>query len=243
MSNGYFLADTNSLVYACHAGGSRLLDTYLDAAEEQDRRFAITETVRQEIKKGPLGEDLLRYLAEREVPVLSSPETEQRLRAGTLSAKSAGEVSMLEVAQRESEAGRVTRIWSDDKYFDSEQIMRGQPIDFVQISYNVLDRDVEERILPLARERGIGVIVNRPFREGALLRSLSRHPLPGWAGELGCRSWAQLVLKFIVTHPAVTCVIPATTNVAHVRENMAAGSGAMPDEAMRRRIAAHVEQL
>jgi diketogulonate reductase-like aldo/keto reductase len=129
------------------------------------------------------------------------------------------------------------------RHGEVEQIMRSHPIDFVQVSYNVLDRDVEERILPLARERRIGVIVNRPFREGALLRALGRHPLPAWAAELGCTSWAQLVLKFIVTHPAVTCVIPATTSVAHVRENMAAGNGPMPNEAMRRRIVAHVERL
>jgi diketogulonate reductase-like aldo/keto reductase len=129
------------------------------------------------------------------------------------------------------------------RHGEVEQIMRIHPIDFVQISYNVLDREVEERILPLARERRIAVIVNRPFREGALLRSIARHPLPAWAAELGCSSWAQLVLKFIVTHPAVTTVIPATTSVNHVRENMAAGSGPMPDEAMRRRIAAHIEGL
>ena len=127
MSNGYFLADTNSLVYAYRAGGPKLLDTYLDSAEEQDRKFVITETVRGEIEKGPVGKELLQYLADKNVPVLSAPDTEQRLRAGTLSSKSAGEVSMLEVSAREQGAGRITRIWSDDKYFDSPQIMRDHP--------------------------------------------------------------------------------------------------------------------
>ncbi len=127
MSNGYFLADTNSLVYAYRAGGPKLLDTYLDAAEEQDRNFAITETIRGEIEKGPLGKELLQYLTDKNVPVLSSSDTEQRLREGALTRKSAGEVSMLEVAAREQEAGRITRIWSDDKYFDSDQIMHGRP--------------------------------------------------------------------------------------------------------------------
>ena len=129
------------------------------------------------------------------------------------------------------------------RHGEVERIMRAQPLDFVQVTYNILDRQVEDRILPLARDRGIGVIVNRPFREGELLRKIERHPLPGWAAELGCASWAQIVLKFIVSHPAVTCAIPATTRVAHVRENMAAATGRLPDEAMRARMIAHVEKL
>ncbi len=124
-----------------------------------------------------------------------------------------------------------------------EEIMRSEKLDFVQVTYNPADREVEARILPLARERGIAVIVNRPFQEGALIRKIGRHPLPAWAAEIGCTGWAQAVLKFIVSHPAVSCAIPATTSVAHVRENMAAAAGPMPDEAMRRRIAAHVAAL
>ncbi len=95
----------------------------------------------------------------------------------------------------------------------------------------------------MARERGIAVLANRPFREGALLRQLQRHPLPPWAREIGCASWAQFALKFIVSHPAITCAIPATSNVAHVLENMAAASQPLPDEAMRQRMASHVEKL
>jgi diketogulonate reductase-like aldo/keto reductase len=129
------------------------------------------------------------------------------------------------------------------RHGDIERIMRSQKIDFVQITYNILDREVEARILKLAQERGIGVIVNRPFREGALIKQVQRHPLPGWAAEIECRTWAEVLLKFIVAHPAVTCAIPATSNVAHVRENMAAARGALPDEAMRKRMAAHVEAL
>ena len=129
------------------------------------------------------------------------------------------------------------------RHREVEEIMRSQPLDFVQITYNVLDRDVEARILPLARDRGMGVIVNRPFREGALIKSIQRYPLPAWAAEIDCTSWAQFILKFIVSHPAVTCAIPATTSVAHVRENLGAASGRLPDEAMRRRMVAHVEKL
>ena len=129
------------------------------------------------------------------------------------------------------------------RHRDVEAIMRTRPIDFVQVTYNPIDRDVEARILPLARERGIAVIVNRPFQQGALIDSVMRHPLPGWAVEIGCANWAQALLKFIVSHPAVTCVIPATTRVAHVRENMAAAFGPMPDEALRGRMAADVARL
>ncbi len=129
------------------------------------------------------------------------------------------------------------------RHDEIERIMASRPIDFVQITYNILDREVEERILPLAQERKIGVIANRPFREGALIRAMARHPLPGWAGEVGARSWAQFLLKFIVSHPAITCAIPATSQVAHVKENMAAGSGTLPDAAARRRMVAYVEAL
>ena len=129
------------------------------------------------------------------------------------------------------------------RHTEIEQIMRTQRIDFVQFTYNLLDREAETRLLPLARDRGIAVLANRPFREGALLRKLQRHPLPPWAAEIGCSSWAQFALKFVVSHPGVTCAIPATSRVDHVRENMAVARGAMPDAAMRQRMAAHVAAL
>jgi diketogulonate reductase-like aldo/keto reductase len=129
------------------------------------------------------------------------------------------------------------------RHDDIERVMATSPLDFVQLTYNVLDREVERRILPLARERGIAVIANRPFREGALIREVERHRLPPWAAEIGARNWAQFLLKFIVSHPAVTCAIPATSQVAHVLENIGAATGPMPDETMRRRMAAHVAGL
>lgn len=129
------------------------------------------------------------------------------------------------------------------RHAEIEQLMRAQPLDFVQVSYNLLDREIEQRILPLAQERGIAVIVNRPFREGALLRQLARHPLPAWAAEIDCRYWAQVALKFVVSHPAVTCAIPATSQVAHLVQNMAAARGRMPDAALRARMAREVAAL
>ncbi|ESR22424.1 putative oxidoreductase protein [Lutibaculum baratangense AMV1] len=124
-----------------------------------------------------------------------------------------------------------------------EEIMRNEPLDFVQVTYNVLDREVERRILPLAEDRGMGVIVNRPFRQGALTRSLEGRPLPGFAAEIGARTWAQYILKFILSHPAVTVAIPATTRPDHATENLAAASGPLPDAALRERMSDHVRSL
>jgi diketogulonate reductase-like aldo/keto reductase len=129
------------------------------------------------------------------------------------------------------------------RHDELERIMARQPIDFVQVTYNVLDREVEKRILPLAQDRGIAVIINRPFRQGELIRWVQRHRLPSWSADLGAANWAQFILKFIVSHPAVTCAIPATTQVAHVKENMGAASGPLPDAAMRRRMFTYVESL
>lgn len=129
------------------------------------------------------------------------------------------------------------------RHREIEAIMRAHPIDFVQVSYNILDREAEQRILPLARERAIAVIANRPFREGALIRAIARHRLPAWAAEIDCANWAQFLLKFVVSHPAITCAIPATSQVAHMRENIGAAFGRMPDETTRARMAAHVGRL
>ncbi len=127
------------------------------------------------------------------------------------------------------------------RHDEFEQVMRRHPLDFIQVTYNAVERGSGRRILPLARERGMAVIVNRPFREGPLVRRAKRHPLPAWATEIDCRNWAQVLLKFIVSHPAVTCAIPATTRVDHVRENIGASYGRLPDETLRKRIVAAVE--
>ena len=129
------------------------------------------------------------------------------------------------------------------RHREFEQLMRTQPLDFVQLTYNPVDREADQGLLPLARERGIAVLANRPFRQGELLDALRGHPLPAWAAEIECRSWAQVVLKFIVSHPAITCAIPATSDPAHASENMAAARGPLPDEALRQRIAAHLARL
>ncbi len=118
-----------------------------------------------------------------------------------------------------------------------EGMMKAQKPDFVQINYSLVDRDAAQRILPLAQELHMGVIVNRPFGGGGVLKALSSKPLPAWAAEFDCHSWAQFLLKWIVAHPAVTCVIPATNNPQHLEDNMAAGVGRLPDAKTRQRMA------
>ncbi len=129
------------------------------------------------------------------------------------------------------------------RHDDLLQIMQKERIDFVQLSHSLVTPEAEARLLPLAQERGIAVIVNRPFEQGALLRALQGQPLPGWAAEIGCDSWAQAALKFVVSHPAVTCAVPATRQVAHLRQNLGAARGPMPDAALRKRMAADVARL
>jgi diketogulonate reductase-like aldo/keto reductase len=129
------------------------------------------------------------------------------------------------------------------RHDELDQVMRRQPIDVVQLTYNILDREAEQRLLPLAADRGLAVIVNRPFRRGDLIDRLARHPLPAWAGDIDCTGWPQVLLKFVVSHPAVTCAIPATSRVDHMQENMGALTGRLPDEALRRRMIRDVEAL
>ncbi|MNQ95328.1 Aldo/keto reductase family protein [compost metagenome] len=110
----------------------------------------------------------------------------------------------------------------------------------MQINYSLDARDAEQRLLPLAAERGVAVIVNMPFGGGGLLRRLRDKPLPAWAGEIGCTSWAQVLLKFVLSHPAVTCTIPGTSRAEHMADNAAAGAGTFPDAAFWRREASSI---
>lgn len=129
------------------------------------------------------------------------------------------------------------------RHDDVARIMTHAPLDFVQVTYNMVDREAERRLLPLAADTGLAVIINRPFRRGALFDRFADNPLPGWAAEIGCANWAQVFLKFVISHPAVTCAIPATSRVDHMHENMGAGTGPLPDAAMRREMVRTVERL
>lgn len=124
-----------------------------------------------------------------------------------------------------------------------ERLMRTKRYDFVQVNYSLEEREAEERLLPLAQALGVAVLVNRPFATGGMFGRTRGKPLPPWAAEIGIASWAQYFLKWIVGHPAVTCVIPATSRPGHMRDNAGAGTGAMPDAALRRRMAEHYSTL
>jgi diketogulonate reductase-like aldo/keto reductase len=128
-------------------------------------------------------------------------------------------------------------------YGDLERIMRSERLDFVQLNYSLAEREAEDHLLPLAADRGIAVLANRPYAEGALFRRVRGRPLPPWAAELDCTSWGQFFLKWILAHPAVTCVIPATSKPEHLTDNMGAGTGTLPDAATRTRMAAHLDAL
>ena len=129
------------------------------------------------------------------------------------------------------------------RHSDMEFIMRNHTIDFVQLTYHLENRAVERRLLPLAQEKGIAVIANRPFSRGSLFRAYQDKALPGWATEFDCHNWEQFFLKFIVSHPAVTCAIPATSRVDHMLENMGACYGRLPDAATRQRMVQYVNSL
>ena len=126
---------------------------------------------------------------------------------------------------------------------DVEKIMRSEKLDFLQINYSLMEREAEQRILPLAQERAIAVLINRPFGAGDLFGKVRSKPPPGWATEFDCRSWAQFFLKWIVAHPAVTCAIPATDKPVHLQDNVQGGVGRLPDENMRRRMIEFVSSL
>ena len=125
-----------------------------------------------------------------------------------------------------------------------EEVIRTQPaFDFVQFSYSLADREVEDRLLPAAADQGKAVIINRPFRTGELFELVKGKPLPSWAGAIGCSRWSQFFLKFVISHPAVTCAIPATSRVDHMRQNMQALREPLPDAAMRRRMVQYFDSV
>jgi len=143
--------------------------------------------------------------------------------------------------------GRVRHIgithYTSSAYADVEKWLKTGAYDFLQINYSLGERESEKRLLPLAREKNVSVIINRPFAEGALFRRTKGKQLPPWAAELGINSWAQYFLKWIVSHPAVTCAIPGTGRPDHMKDNLAAGAGPLPDAGTRQKMAAHFDSL
>ena len=152
-----------------------------------------------------------------------------------------------ETLRQWKDQGRIRHLgithYTSSAYAEVERWLKTGNYDFLQINYSLAERDAEKRLLPLAAERKIALIINRPFAEGALFRRTKGKRLPPWAGELGIDSWAQYFLKWIVSHPAVTCAIPGTGRPEHMRDNLAAAGGRMPDEATRRRMTEYFDSL
>ena len=128
-------------------------------------------------------------------------------------------------------------------YDELERVLRAETLDFVQVNYSLGERDAERRILPLARDRGVAVLANRPFAEGGLFQRVRAQPVPPWAAEFDCESWAQFFLKWILAHPAVTCAIPGTSRAQHMVDNLKAAVGKLPDPATRDRMVAHIRAV
>jgi aryl-alcohol dehydrogenase-like predicted oxidoreductase len=153
----------------------------------------------------------------------------------------------LDVLKEHKENGRIRYLGMGTshgrEHAQLEKIMDTQALDFVQLTYNVADRGIENRLLPLAQERAIAVMANRPFQGGPLFERVKDQPLPGWAAEIDCFNWAQIFLKYVVSHPAVTCAIPGTSQLAHLQENMGALRGILPDAEMRDSIHRHFSAL
>jgi aryl-alcohol dehydrogenase-like predicted oxidoreductase len=147
----------------------------------------------------------------------------------------------LPVLREWKQAGRIRYLgithYARSAFGELEKLMRSEELDFVQLPYNAADREAEKRLLPAAADTGTAVLVMRPFAEGALFERVKGVALPPWAAELDCTSWAQLFLKFILGHPAVTCPIPATSKLKHMSDNLRAGFGRIPAEVLRNKIA------
>lgn len=173
----------------------------------------------------------------REAGIAQMEQSFRRLRSGRIDLLQVHNLvdwrTHLKTLRDWKEEGRVRYIgithYSDSAHAEVEAVLRAEPLDFLQINYSLEDRAAADRLLPLAIERRIAVIANLPFGGGGLLRRLRGRPLPGWATEIGCGSWNQLLLKFVLGHPAVTCAIPGTSSPEHMADNAAAGSGAMPE--------------
>jgi len=133
--------------------------------------------------------------------------------------------------------------YSSSAFAEVEKVLRAESLDFLQINYSIMEPEAEQRLLSLAQERGIAVVINRPFGGGDLFSRIRSKLLPDWAAEFDCTSWAQFFLKWIVAHPAVTCVIPATSNLVHLQDDMQAGRGRLPDGKTRKRMTEFVARV
>lgn len=205
----------------------------LAAAKQRDQAFLATKV----------------WTSGREAGIAQMAQSFQRLRTERIDLMQVHNLvdwrTHLETLRGWKDQGRVRHIgithYTSSAYPEVEAVLRAEQLDFLQINYSLDAREAEQRLLPLAAERGVAVIANMPFGGGGLMRRLRGKPLPGWAAEIGCASWAQLLLKFVLSHPAVTCTIPGTSRPEHMADNAAAAAGSFPDAAFWRRNAASLQ--
>lgn len=231
-----------------HALGGRLIDT----AEE----YGSAETVVGDLIR-ELGVDGEMFVATkvrrigREAGLRSIEQSFERLGRGVLDLLQVHDLTdyptQIDTLRALQEAGRVRYVGISTsrtgQHEQVERLMATETFDFVQLSYSLGDRAAARRLLPLAADRGIAVLVNLPFGRGRLFRAVAGRSLPAWAAELDCASWAQFFLKYVVSHPAVTCAIPGTRSEAHVRDNLGAAYGRLPDAALRRRMERALDEI
>jgi diketogulonate reductase-like aldo/keto reductase len=145
------------------------------------------------------------------------------------------------------DAGKIRYIgithYTDDSHKELERLLKAEKFDFVQFNYSILARNAEKRLLDVAASQGVATLINRPFGEGKIFGKVKGKPLPSWAVELGIESWSAFFLKYIIAHPAVTCVIPATSNPAHAADNFKAGTGILPDVAAKKKMIEYLDSL
>jgi len=217
---------------AAYGDSEEIIGESLAALGSRDKVFVATKlSVDEEGTDTRSGEDSLRrslaHLRTQRVDLLQVHNLE-------------GVEALLPVMQKWKQEGRIRYIGITTsrvgQHSHMVQFMRAYPLDFVQVDYSLANRDAAANVLPLARERRIAVLANVPFGFGSLLRQAQLRRLPDWAADLDVTSWSQFLLKYVISHPAVTCVIPGSTQVAHLEENQRAGRGRLPDEAMRRRM-------
>ena len=209
--------------------------TVLTAPEFRDRLFV---TMKINTNGAAAGEEQMRQnqmLAGRRTLDLLQVESLRDLDAhwpNVLRWKDSGEARYIGVT-----------VSNNRQHDDFEAVMRSEPLDFVQINYSVMEPGAEDRLLPLAQDLGMAVLINRPFMNGSYFGRVSGRTLPDWAPEFDCATWAQFSLKYILAHPAVTCVLTETTNPEHMEDNVGAGFGRLPDEATKRRMREFVQDF
>ena len=233
-------------------GFVRLGGTVIDSSPMYGRSESVVGDLAAEIKlEGRLFVATKVWTSGREAGIRQMEESFRRLRVKRIDLMQIHNLvdwrTHLTTLREWKKQGRIRYIgvthYTASAYDQLARVLETEELDFVQLNYSIVEREAEQRLLPLAADRGVAVLVNRPFAQAQLFSKVRGKPLPPFAEEIGCASWAQFFLKFVVSHPAVTCAIPATSKVQHLADNMQAGMGQLPAAQIRQRMAKYVADL